>query len=198
MVPLSNLGRWDKQYIGATEPHAYGANDTYRLAAEFTRDCAIVEDWGCGHAWLRRFVDEFGAGRYVGIDGSHSPFADVIADITTYRSATPPDAICLRGVLEHNDEWALVLDNAVASARRKLFITLFLPPQLQTSVSFREPDYDDAPVIGFRLEDLTDRIVPPFTSLDVEMLQVHDFDPSSPWADVFTETVIRCERSLTL
>src|SRR5258705_10270963 len=48
----SNLGAWDGWYanLDETTPSAFRNDDTetYRIAADFLKDCATVEDWGCG------------------------------------------------------------------------------------------------------------------------------------------------------
>jgi hypothetical protein len=62
---------------------------------------------------------------YRGIDGTASPFADVVVDLCRYRSDS--DGVFLRHVLEHNREWRSILKNALDSARRRCAIVLFTP-----------------------------------------------------------------------
>lgn len=112
--------------------------------------CVTVEDWGCGPGTLRGYLPD--DVRYVGVDSSASPAADVRADLRTYRGGA--DGVILRHVLEHNDEWRAVLAHANAAAREVLAVVLFTPLQLRTRVLLREPDYGNVPVIGFRLGDL--------------------------------------------
>lgn len=150
---MSNVGAWDAHYVDATERTGYGSMSYLSIAA-FVDGCGDVEDWGCGLAALREYIAP--PTRYRGIDGSASPFADVHADLTSYRSDVC--AVVLRHVLEHNDEWAAVLDNAAASARDRLVIALFTPLADETHVVFREPDYGDVPVIRFRLGDILERL----------------------------------------
>ena len=57
------------------------------------------------------------------MDGSHSPFADRIADLEAYRSTC--EGLLLRHVLEHNRGWRGVLENALASFTRRLALILF-------------------------------------------------------------------------
>ena len=119
-----NLGKWDRWYrFLRLMPNAasYGDPTTYYIAAAFFSGCAVVEDWGCGMGGFRPFCP----GRYVGVDGSCTPFADTVADLTAYSSDA--DAILLRHVLEHNYNWPKILDAAVASFREKLCIVLFTP-----------------------------------------------------------------------
>lgn len=120
---MSNLGRWNEQYAAAREPAAYGDDTTYRLGAEFLANCPVVEDWGCGLGWLRRFLSP--EQTYRGLDGSHSPFADQIVDLATVRSR--PDGLFMRHVLEHNDGWRAILDNALASFERRMALIIFTP-----------------------------------------------------------------------
>jgi hypothetical protein len=147
------LNEWDGHYATLTQPEAYGGDASYRLAAEWVKDCQSVEDWGCGKGWLRSMVDPKA---YIGVDGSRTPFADVIADLTTYRSQC--EGLVLRHVLEHSRDWVKILDNAVASFTKRLCIVLFTPLADQTTVLRTEPDYGDVPVISFRLTDLLDRL----------------------------------------
>lgn len=118
----SNVGRWNARYAGLTEVEPYGDTATYEIGARFLADCALVEDWGCGKGWLRRHVEPE---RYRGVDGSETPFADVVADLRTYRSEV--DGVFLRHVLEHDPGWRDILANAVASARQRLVVILFTP-----------------------------------------------------------------------
>ena len=122
---MSNLGKWapwyDKPDIEQTR---YGDDDiAYQLGAEWHKGLS-VEDWGCGLGWFRRFHD----GPYLGIDGTASPFADIVTDLTRRRlTVFNPQGIFLRGVLEHNVEWRKILDNALASATKRIFIGIFTP-----------------------------------------------------------------------
>lgn len=118
---MSNLGRWDPWYerLSAVEP--YGPNElTYALGAEWLLPCARVEDWGCGKGWFKsRYRPDC-----VALDGSCTPFADVVVDLASYRSDV--DGVFMRHVLEHNEEWEAVLENALASCQR-LFVAVYTP-----------------------------------------------------------------------
>lgn len=155
---MTNVGAWNQHYLNLTEPHRYGDLLSYQMAAAWMIGCATVEDWGCGGGFLRQFIDP---DAYVGVDGSCSPFADRIDDLVTYRSEA--EGIVLRHVLEHDMNWELILENALASARKRLFIALFTPLRAKTEVLMVEPDYRGVPVIGFRLSDLTDKIDADYT-----------------------------------
>lgn len=145
----SNVGKWDAHYEGMETPHAYGTS-SYSVIADFMDGLALVEDWGCGGGALRAYLHP--GTKYVGVDGSRTPYADVHADLVQYGSLAP--GIVLRHVLEHNDHWQQVLGNAVASFTDRLMVVLFTPVTQQTQVMFREPAYGHVPVISFRLGDL--------------------------------------------
>ena len=132
---------------------SYGGDESYTLAAQWVEGCAHVEDWGCGKGYLRNFIPPE---RYRGVDGTSSKFSDEVADLTEYASSV--EGIVLRHVLEHEHSWDRILTNALASCTQRLFIALFTPLQDKTTVLFTEPDYENVPVIGFRLEDITDRL----------------------------------------
>lgn len=122
---MTNVGKWDDWYknMSSDSPSSFRYADTatYLMAAAFMADVAEVEDWGCGAGGFKRYC----RGRYIGIDGSKTPFADKIVDLCAYTSSV--DGIVIRHVLEHNYDWEQILVNAVRSFRRKLCIVLFTP-----------------------------------------------------------------------
>ena len=121
---MSNLGKWDEWYKGLYAggvDFSYGDGTTYLMAAAFLADVDVVEDWGCGTGLFKRYCRT----KYVGLDGSQTPFADQICDLVRYRSGAP--GILLRHVLEHNYAWATILENAVASFQKKICLILFTP-----------------------------------------------------------------------
>ena len=119
-------GKWDYQTSPAP---VYGPPASYHAAAEFLDDYGrIVEDWGCGAAGARPF---FKNAKYIGVDGSPG-FADVVDDLRT--RSTSAWGILLRHVLEHNYDWAKILDLAAQSCR-KLVIVFFLEPTPFTAMS---------------------------------------------------------------
>lgn len=147
---MTNVGLWNDWYADLKRPAPYANTLTYTLGAEWL-DGLQVEDWGCGMGWLRTLVPKE---RYHGIDGSHSRFADEIADLTDYRSETP--GLFMRHVLEHNVEYEKVLDNALASFTERMALILFTPLAEET----HDLEWEDPPGVpnySFRLEDLTDR-----------------------------------------
>lgn len=154
---MSNVGKWDEHYANLTKSEPYGDVTTYVEAAEWMSNCRRIEDWGCGKGYFRQVLAELDPDiEYLGVDGSASPFADVVTDLTTYTSTS--EGILLRHVLEHDYDWRKILDNAIASFTKKLIIVLFTPTVPETKVLKTEPDYGDVPVISFRLGDVLEPI----------------------------------------
>lgn len=145
-----NLGKWDRWYVGATRQQAYGDVTTYELGAEFLAPCTTVEDWGCGYGWFAKHLP-----RARGIDGSLSPFADEIVDLADYRSDV--EGIFMRHVLEHDDRWPAILDNALGSFSWRMVLVVFTPWAEKTGpIAMTDLGVPD---IAFRQEDLTERFV---------------------------------------
>lgn len=165
------LGAWDTHHGTLTEPHEYGAPGIYQRAAEWMVGCAEVEDWGCGGGALRGYLHD--STTYIGIDGSASPWATLGADLRRYRSRV--EGIVMRGVLEHNDEWEPILDNAVASFTRRLAVGIFTPTAPKTVVLRTEPDYENVPVIAFRQDQLLARLTDCDFHVEVIVDQAHAF-----------------------
>lgn len=151
---MSNLGLWDRWYglLDPKTPEPFGRSDTYALGAEWLADCDLVEDWGCGKGWMRHHIP---ADRYRGLDGSHTPFADQIVDLAEYTSWVP--GIYIRHVLEHDERWARIWANALASARHRLFLAVFTPPSdgPTHTIGFSPDPTVPVPDISFHLPDLT-------------------------------------------
>lgn len=138
-IEVSNLGRWDRIYslLEDDRPLPYAMTVTYGLGAEWLADCASVEDWGCGMGWFRTLIEP---DRYVGIDGSLTRHADVVADLADYRSNV--SGIFMRHVLEHDFRWATVLDNALASFTQRMALILFTP---LSSVGTYDMEWEEDP-----------------------------------------------------
>jgi hypothetical protein len=150
---MSNLGRWAAKYDQAVTRQPYADTATYRLGADWLAGCGLVEDWGCGLGWLRTLIPE---GRYRGLDGTASMFADEVVDLADYRSSVP--GVFMRHVLEHNYGWQLVLDNAVASFTERMALILFTPMAPAThQIGPFGNDGIDVPNISFRHQDLAGR-----------------------------------------
>lgn len=112
---------WD--YSDVTEPKSYGGDDGYATGMKFLdRAGTTVEDWGCGTTYARKFLKN---AEYRGVDFTPSAFVDVVSDLLTYRSS--PDAIFMRGVLEHNPDWRTILCNARDSFKTRMAIVTFVP-----------------------------------------------------------------------
>jgi hypothetical protein len=144
------LGGWDHYY--AAPGRLYGDDTTYKLAAGWMRGCETVEDWGCGERHLEQFIDP--GTTYTGVDGS-GPYADIRADLNSYTSTA--DGVVMRHILEHNHNWRDVLDNAIRSATKRLFVALYTPAADETH-ALNRPDVWHCPVISFRLADITERL----------------------------------------
>jgi hypothetical protein len=98
--------------------------------------------------------------RYRGIDGTASPRSAEVVDLVTYRSTVP--GVFMRHILEHNYEWAQILDNALASFTERMALILFTPEQATTEeIAFRSDV--GVPDIAFRLTDIIDRFPPDVT-----------------------------------
>jgi hypothetical protein len=144
------LGEWNNWYRDA-EPSRFQDSDTttYELAAKFLQDMKEVEDWGCGFGGFKQFY----TGKYIGVDGSKTPYVDVVADLRYYISYV--DGIMMRHVLEHNYEWDKVLSNALASFRKKMCLILFTPYATETHEIKHNKDAGvDVPDLSFKQEDI--------------------------------------------
>jgi len=103
----------------------YGDTETYELGYKFLNPCTTIEDWGCGTGGFKRFFTNNDASKYIGVDGSITPFANIKADLLKYTSNV--DGIFMRHVLEHNYEWQVILENACKSFTKKMCLVLFTP-----------------------------------------------------------------------
>lgn len=159
MEKFAKLANWN---YGAAPQFPYGDETSYGKAIEFLDGPYIIEDWGCGVAWARKFVKR---GRYFGIDGNWSLHCDLVADLRTYHSLA--DAILLRHVLEHNYDWRKILANALLSFQKKFVLILFTPFSEVTGLiqmSKVGGGTEEVPDLSFRKQDLTDMIGPlPYT-----------------------------------
>jgi hypothetical protein len=151
---VTYVDRWKDWYAGIEHPQSYGDTRTYEMAAEFLADCETVEDWGCGKGWMSTLI---GPDRYVGIDGTATPFCSIVADLREYTSRTP--GLFMRHVLEHNYDWANILENAVASFEHKMVLVTFTPFSSGETHEIAYTPGVEVPDMSFRLEDLTDRFV---------------------------------------
>lgn len=127
----------------------FGDDTTYKMAMNFLSGCDKIEDWGCGTAYARRFMKE---GVYVGIDGSRHSHVDVHAELAEYRSQT--EGLLLRHVLDHNVDWKMILENAMASFTKKMVVVISTPFGEETKPIAK--NWSEIPDMQFRKEDLTD------------------------------------------
>ena len=150
---MTNVGKWTPWYqrLEGQAPWPYGDTTSYEIGAGWLADSPRVEDWGCGAGWLSTLIQPE---RYRGIDGTPSPRCAEIVDLVKYRSSVP--GIFMRHILEHNYEWARILDNALASFTQRMALILFTPEQETTQQIAFDSDIG-VPDIAFRLADITDR-----------------------------------------
>ncbi len=111
---MSMKHKWN--YEGMSDV-CFGETIVYQKMADFIGD--TVEDWGCGTGFARRYFKN-----YKGIDGTLGYVAEAI-DLVDYTSDV--DNIAIRQVIEHNDNWKKILDNAYKSFNKKLFLAIHTP-----------------------------------------------------------------------
>jgi hypothetical protein len=150
----SNVGKWDAWYAPLSSaadegPRLYGDMTTYLIGAAFLADVDEVEDWGCGAGGFRRFC----LAKYIGLDGSRTPFADKTVDLCTYRSTA--NGIMMRHILEHNYQWEKVLKSALESFRHKFCLILFTPfVETTHEIGHNRPIGIDVPDLAFSRADI--------------------------------------------
>lgn len=134
----------------------YGADDlAYRMAMDYLGEVpGVVEDWGCGAAYARSFLQR--PDRYRGIDAWPAA-ADHLADLASYWSSA--DGILLRGVLEHNPSpaWDLILENAVRSYRYRMVLAIFTPFSATGKTELLRINNNSAPDLSFVKEEIIKR-----------------------------------------
>lgn len=124
MIPETETlyGPWD--YREQMNKWPYDDTPTYPIAGAWVSGHGLVEDWGCGTAWMENFITD---AEYRGIDGAWSNWADEVVDLRTYRSTVP--CVVMRHVLEHNADWRLIADNFAHSWLTRAALVLFIPAQ---------------------------------------------------------------------
>ena len=150
--------KWNDWYKNLTlndmGSFVYGDTETYKMGYLFLKDCDKVEDWGCGAGGFKRFFVNGDLNKYTGIDGSKTPFADVITDLTKYMSNV--DGIFMRHVLEHNYDWKLILGNACKSFNKKMCLILFTHFSDETKeIAHNLKHGVDVPDLSFNKNELT-------------------------------------------
>jgi len=131
----------------------YGDTITYELGYKFLQTCDKIEDWGCGTGGFKRFFLNENLNKYIGLDGSKTPFADIKTDLTSYYSNV--DGIFMRHVLEHNYEWKQILENACKSFTKKMCLVLFTPFSNETTeIAHNFKHGVDVPDLSFNKNEL--------------------------------------------
>lgn len=144
----------------------YGEVETYRMAAEWLRVCAVVEDWGGAHGHFARYLSA--SVTYRCVDGTVQCTDQVLADLATYRST--PEGILLRHVVDMTVHWSAVLVNALASFRRRMVVITFTPDVVETRVSKVKSGW---PVWHFNPQDLID-------AMGAHLLRIRDVKTTHP------------------
>ena len=122
--PGYSLDHWPWDFKNDFFPFSFGDSEAYENGMQWLDvENRVIEDWGCGTAWARQFVHH---AQYIGVDGaSSSRFVDKITNLVTYQSTI--DAIFMRGVLEHNYNWRVILENAMSSFQWRMVLVTFIP-----------------------------------------------------------------------
>jgi hypothetical protein len=154
----TNKGRWRQWYQLLNEgddPQPYGDDASYRILANWGADCHLVEDWGCGKGYMRNFIDD---DRYLGIDGTPSPFADIVADLAAPRGVPPrglPEGVVMRHVIEHDRNWNEILRNLASGFSRRCAIAVFTPMTGEPTTEIAFNSEIGIPDISFNPPDIT-------------------------------------------
>lgn len=128
----------------------YGSEASYQAGMEWLKPCSLVEDWGCGPAYSKKYRE----GSYIGIDGTEG-FCDKVADLRTYKSEVP--GIFMRHVLDHNEQWQSILENAIESFQERMSLIFFTPWAEKTHIKHYS---DGIPVICFNKAEILNLIKP--------------------------------------
>jgi hypothetical protein len=120
--PEALYGPWD--YRKQRQQWPYDDTASYRIVAEWLDGHGLIEDWGCGTAWLRTYLH---TSEYRGLDGAWSQWMDEQVDLRTYTSSVP--CIAMRHVLEHNFDWRDIAANFAASWTQRAALVMFIMPQ---------------------------------------------------------------------
>jgi hypothetical protein len=149
------MNKWNNWYknLDVKNPVAFGDTVTYQKGYNFLKTCGAVEDWGCGAGGFKRFfTSDFP--KYIGVDGSVTPFSDIKADLTVYKSKV--EGIFMRHIIEHNYEWNKIINNACQSFSTKMCLILFTPFSDKTKeISHNLSHGVDVPDISFAKDDIT-------------------------------------------
>lgn len=100
----------------------YATADTYRLAADWLKDCQTVADWGGGRGHFRSFLPP--SVEYTLVDGTLQSTDQVLAELCDYR--VPSAGILLRHVLDSTQAFEPILQNALEACQQRMVIVTFL------------------------------------------------------------------------
>ena len=149
LVAPTSAGLWDHRYADADPDHPahYIDTRTYADGVRWLGDArdpgetvVTVEDWGCGLGWFAHTARAMEAPlAVVGIDGSHSPFADRVEDLGATDYWADPDRLrapCafMRAVAEHNHDPGRVLWNFARAFSRRGYVAFFTPMATDSDV----------------------------------------------------------------
>ena len=128
----TKIGLWDSSYKDVTVRKMYDDPLTASMASHWLDqpDILTIEDWGCGYGGFKEYIAAHQT--YVGIDGSNTIFADKTEDLVTYLTSV--DAIHMRHILEHNQDWRSILNNFLYSFNKRAVLTVFTPFTQQESI----------------------------------------------------------------
>jgi len=147
-------GLWDYSEWRGREAKPYGSADTYEIGVSWLDEtCESIEDWGGALTYAKRYVRN---ASYYAIDGSPSAaeWCDEIQDLRERHSS--PDGVFMRHILEHNRDWAVILDNAVGSFRKRMVLVMFVPFSPFTHATQNWEILDQS----FARQDLVDHFAP--------------------------------------
>lgn len=96
----------------------------FSIAEFINADLSIrtLEDWSCGKCIFQKYFRP--DINYTGLDITRA-FQDV--NLTEHVSDPPANAIFIRNVLEHNEDWRSILKNLLQSFSRKAIIIVSTP-----------------------------------------------------------------------
>ena len=149
--------KWNEWYKNLTKDDIgcfrYSNTITYKSGYYFLNSCDKIEDWGCGTGGFKLQFTNNDLHKYIGIDGSITPFSDIKADLLEYISEI--DGIFMRHVLEHNYEWKKILENACKSFNKKMCLILFTPFSDETKEIAHNLQHGvDCPDLSFNKNEL--------------------------------------------
>lgn len=168
------MDKWNSWYSHLTHNDLFntkiGDSPTFEKGFDWIQSCSTIEDWGCGSGGFKRFffnppsIDQPSftpkvSNKYIGIDGSNTPFADLKIDLINYKKdqSSLVSGIFMRHVLEHNYGWKDILHNACSSFSEKFCLILFTPFSDNTTEITNNLSHGiDAPDLSFNLKDITD------------------------------------------